>query len=100
MQPGIGGDAAPAPDVGSLYASGAAAGGPQGMTPDPNAILQDALMQIRTIGQQVDAFMQQYPAAAPMLQSVPTALKQAVIALAGAQPAATPSGMAAPGGGM
>ena len=41
MQPGIGGGDAPALDVGSMYASGAASGGPEGMggAPDPNAVL-------------------------------------------------------------
>ena len=102
MQPGIGGGDAPAPDVGSMYASGAASGGPEGMggAPDPNAVLQDALMQVRQIGQAVDAFTQQYPAVAQTTQQIASLLKQAVIQLAQAQPQATPSGMSAPGGGM
>lgn len=104
MQPGIGGADAPAPDIGSLLASGAgggapAAGGP-GMAPDPNGMLQDALMQVRNIGQAVDAFTSQYPATAQTMGQVATLLKQAVIQLAQAQPTATPSGMSAPGGGM
>ena len=100
MQPGIGGADAPAPDIGSLLASGAASGSPQGMAPDPNAVLQDALMQVRAIGQATDAFTAQYPAVAPFTQQIATLLKQAVIALAQGQPTATHSGMAAPGGGM
>lgn len=97
MQPGIGGADAPAPDAGSLYAGSA---GSPAAAPDPNAIMQDALMQVRGIGQAVDAFTQQYPAAAPFTQQIATLLKQAVIALAQGQPTATPSGMAAPGAGM
>lgn len=104
MPPGIGGADAPAPDIGSLLAGGgqggdpAAAGG--GMAPDPNAMLQDALMQVRSIGQAIDAFTQQYPAVAQTTQQITTLLKQAVIQLASAQPVSTPSGMSAPGGGM
>lgn len=71
-----------------------------GMAPDPNAVLQDALMQVRGIGQAVDAFTQQYPAVAPVTQQIATLLKQAVILLAQGQPTATASGMQAPGGGM
>ena len=104
MQPGIGGGDAPAPDIGSLYAGGGAQGAPAsgdaGMAPDPNAVLQDALMQVRGIGQAVDAFTQQYPAVAPVTAQIAGLLKQAVIALAQGQPTATPSGMQAPGGGM
>lgn len=97
MQPGIAGGDAPAPDIGSLYAS---SGGAPAAAPDPSAIMQDALMQVRTIGQSVDAFTQQYPAVAPLTQQIATLLKQAVVMLAQGQPTATPSGMSAPGGGM
>lgn len=99
MQPGIGGADAPAPDIGSLLASGGAQGAAPGAAMDPNAVMQDALLQVRQIGQQVDAFTQQYPAVAQFTSQIATLLKQAVIALAGAQPAATPSGQAVPGAG-
>lgn len=99
MQPGIGGADAPAPDAGSLYAQ-AGGGGMDASVPGPDAMLQDALGQVRQIGMAVDAFAQQYPAVAQITGQIAGLLKQAVIALAQAQPVATPSGQAVPGGGM
>lgn len=97
MTPGIGGADASAPDVGTLYAQ--AGGGQSAAAPGPDAMLQDALGQVRQIGMAVDAFIQQYPAAAAIGQQITTLLKQAVVQLAQAQPTATPSGQAIPGGG-
>lgn len=96
MQPGIGGAQAPAPDIGSLLAGGAM---PQA-GPGPDAMLQDALGQVRQIGQAVDTFVQAYPMLAPVGQQITQLLKQAVIQLAqqqSAQPTATST--AVPGGG-
>lgn len=112
FSPGIGGQDASRPDIGSVLAQGMGGGmggpppqgdpmsGGMGAGPQqPDPALLEAVNHVRSIGDLVAQLQASHPIIAEDANQISQILKQAVIKIAQAQTMQTTSGMAVPGGG-